>query len=546
MNVEQYKQKIAELEAQLKEVRADSELKGVERARKITEIAGELKRHRAELVEVEEAEAALADADKPALEVVAEGGDGTETPVEVPAEGGDTAPAETAPAEDAAPVALAASASDDDDKGGEFVPPVRFVAASTNAGTEMGANLGQDQILTMLQASSKAGTGRQSLLKVSRFNEADEAVHANKSAIENSRIIANARQKNLQPTTLTAAACFCGPDQIKADFGVIGQLGRPVAGLFPTIPIATGGFTYYPDIAINPDSGSVNLWDCTAQAAVDPNDDSTWKHCSELDCFTPQSALAYMVTACTIVQKTHQWAHPEQVNTWLDKLRLEYDRLAEVALLNIIDDAAGTPLTVGAAAGGMLNFGIKAQIEYALAELSFSLGYQFRAAGLAGHTVITPRGLIDAMVADEHIRGFDRGASRAEIVRSVFEDYGVTLVERLDEPNRDGIPAAATATVTALNAGGAIDAQGVEPAKTPLRPAFSRLYVLRPDQWVHAEGTMVNADWHTDTALLRQNRMLYFWENVELLVQTGLEKPHIVDIYGPINGARADLVTPPA
>lgn len=554
------KQKIADLEAELAKVRENDELSAIERSREVLRLTGEIKAAKIELDEIEAADAALAeldaakaDADKGDKD---KGGDKDGAGKDGEDDKGDDAPGTPKPNPhpvkkgEEAPVALAASAGEhdakpDEDKDDE--PGFTLTAAASIGGVQAGGNMQREHVLDMLQYASRAKDGRTRMFEMNRFAEGTPVIHASNSPIENSRIMRETRKADQQPLALSAAACFCGPDEIRSDFDVIGRRGRPVAGIFASGAIGTAGFTYYPDIAINPDSGSVNLWDCTDQAGVDPADDTTWKQCSELDCFTPEDALGYMITACTIVQRTHQWAHPEQVNVWLDKLRLEYDRLAETALLNIIDDAAGTPLTVGASGGGLATHGIVSQMVYALGNLDGPLGYEFRDSGLEGQVLLAPRGFTKAALADEKLRGFPNNIrTEADLITYMYTSFGVRLVERLDEANRDSLPAARAATVTAMNAGGAIDAQGSEPAKTPLRPAFSRFYLIDPTQWFHAEGQMVAADWHVDTALLRQNRMLYFWENVELLVQTGLRKPLILDIYGPVNGARSDLATPPA
>lgn len=537
-------QKIADLKAELAEVRANDELSVTERSKQVLRLAGEIKATDAELTEAKAADAALAelDAGDEAQKEAAEADKAAED--EKPEE----KVVEVEKAEDA-PVALAASAAETDEKPDEKGdgPGMVLTASSAIGSISTGSDLSREDVLAQLQYSSRSKDGKARMFEMNRFPNGTPALSSANSPIENSRIMRDARAADQQPLNLTAAACFCGPDEIKSDFSVIGRLGRPVAGMFSSGSIGTGGFTFYPDIAIDPDSGSVNLWDCTLQAGVDPEDDSTWKQCSELDCFTPQDALAYMITGCTIVQRTHQWAHPEQVNVWLDKLRLEYDRLAETALLNIIDDAAGTPLTVGAAGGGLVGHGIVSQVVYALGNVDGPLGYEFRDKGLDGMTLLAPRGFTKAALADERMRGFPNNIrTEGDLIQYMYTSFGVRLVERLDEANRDGLPAARAATVTALNAGGAIDAQSTEPGKTPLRAAFSRFYLIDPSQWFHAEGTMVAADWHVDRELLLQNRMLYFWENLEMLVQTGLQKPHIIDIYGPVNGARSDLATPPA
>ena len=538
LQVDEQKRLIEELKAKIAEIQANGELSAAEKAREILKVNTELKAARTGLAEIEEADAVLA-----SLEAGDEDEAGEEeAPAEEPAAPAEepAAPIETeVPAGAEAPVALAASASTEADASTEQTPakPTFTLVAGANMGSvPAGKVLDANDVVEQLNYSSRMKEGRSRLFSVNRFSEGAEVLSMENSAIENSRIIRDAQAKNQKPLALTAAACFCGPDEVRPDFDAIGSRRRPVADAFATVPV-NGGFRYIKDLAINPDSASVQLWDCDDQDLVDPDDNTTWKQCSELDCFNEITEHPYMIAACTIVNRTHQWAHPDQVRVWLDKIEIEYARLAETALLDIIHANAVNPLTVGNAGNELECYGVKAQVEYALASLSFSLGYQFRADALAGHIVIAPRGLIDAMVADEHIRGFDQNQRRSEII-AMFADYGVRLVERLDEAT--ALKAGATATVTALNAGG-----GIDTLAEPLRQNPTTLYVLRPDQWLHAQGTLVSADWHVDSALLRQNKMLYFYENLEQLVNTGLERAYRVDIYGLISGGRSDLVTPP-
>jgi len=238
------------------------------------------------------------------------------------------------------------------------------------------------------------------------------------------------------------------------------------------------------------------------------------------------------------VQRTHKWAHPEQIDTWIEKLRLEYDRVAEKQLLALIEADAVNTLEVGTA--NMAAHGLLAQTLYALGSLSFALGYQFRSTAIEGHVVIVPRGFMDSLLTDELLRGFPSGIKTKGEVQSLIQNaYGVRLVERLDEP-AGALSTAAAATVTALNAGGNIDAAG-----TPLQPPQFRMHIVRPDQWVHGEGVFVGADWFVDNEMIMQNKLQYFWENVETLVRTGVEKAYIVDVNCCINGSYTDLVVGP-
>jgi hypothetical protein len=539
--VDALKAKIEQLKARLAELKAGEQT--AENAALIIEARAELNAATAELAVLVEA---------------FEGDDGETEEAEVEAPAEEEAPAEVeAPAETpaepeveapAGPVALAASATDTPPVEDEPVAAMVLTASAGTSGVTPGTSLERGDVMRVLQAASAGAghltNGKVRMFEIDRWGDDADAPSETKSAIENTRILREARNRHVagestRPVALTAANCFCGPTELIREQGVVGDRGRPVAGLFPSIPLR-GAFRAMSDLAFNVDNaGSTVQWTCDDQDLVDPGDPLTWKPCTELDCFTEDEYVPYMVVACTTVRRQHRWAHPEQIERWLELLMVEYDSVAETILLDTIEADAGAPLTVGAAGNLMEQHGLLAKLHYALGSLSYSLGYEFRSSALAGHTVIAPRGMTDAILADEKLRGFPSGVrSSAELVTDIEQSYGVRLVERMDEPTSRKADAAAT--VAALNAGGAID--GIT---TPLLPPTFRLMVLDTSQWVHGEGVLVGADWHVDIDLLKQNKMTYFLENVEILERLGARKSYLIDVPGVIAGSYTDLVAPP-
>lgn len=575
MNIEQLRAKIAEIREQIAALKAGEQT--AENAAKLVELRAELK----PLVpELEKLEAAFADdehdaepADGDAGDGEGEGGDagdgagdgeGGDAAPTTPATPGDGEGADGGDAGDGAgdagdgaatkPVALAASAADvSPTAGGEGdapkgPAPMALVASAGTAGVNAGSQLTRDDVLKVLQAShtaaSRVTNGKVRMFEVQRWGGEVETPSDNRSTIDNTRIIMEARERhlkgeNMRPAALVAGGCFCGPDELIRETGVVGERGRPVAGLFPSIPIS-GGFRAMPDIAFNVDNlGSVVQWTCDDQDAVDPGDSGTWKPCTEIDCFTEESFVPYAVVACTTASRFHRWAHPEQVDRHIDLLGIEYDSVAETLLLDKLEADAGTPLTIGA--GETADLGMVAQVIYALSSLSFALGYEHREGSgvLDRYTLIAPVGFAEALYGDEKLRGFPSGVtSKAALISMIEDGSGIRIVERLDEPTSR--KAAAAATVAALNAGGAID-----DTSSPLLPPTFRLFLVDTSQWVHGEGTLVAADWHVDGDLRAQNRMQYFLENLEILERLGVKKTHIIDLPGQIKGTYSDLVAGP-
>lgn len=560
MNVEQLKAEIEKLEARKAELLAGD--RTIEAAAELTKLKADLAGHVASLAEVEGAFAPepTADADGGDGDGDAEGGDGADAPdapaAPAPAAVPDAPATPEAPSQEpsapAGPTALAAGGNapgaEAPDEGRELKPMVLTASgAGAAGGIKAGTELTSDDVGKILTAAAKAAgapSPRTRVLEISRWGD-DTEVLRDQSAIENSRIIAKARVaheqgKGTRPVALQAAGCFCGPDELIRETGVVGRRGRPFAAQFPSIPVS-GGFRAMPDLAFNVNTqlrAGVTQWTCDDQTAVDPDDPDTWKPCAEINCFTEETYMPYAVEACVTVERFHRWAHPEQVDAWINLLGIEYDAYAETLLIDKIELDAGTPLTVGTAL--MQDHGLFAKVLYALGSLSYALGYQFRegAGVLAGYTLNVPVGFTEALWADEALRGFPSNYTTVESMLAKIRETGVTVTERLDEGTTS--KAAAAATVTALNAGGAIDGN-----TTPLLPPQFRMYLIPTAGYVHAEGTIVGADWHVDTTLLAQNKMRYFLENVELLENLSVRKPHVIDVPGVIAGSYTDLVAPP-
>lgn len=568
MTVAELKAKIEELQARKAELLAGEQT--LDAATELTKIRAELPGLETQLAE---AEAAFApdpvaetdgdgdgdgdkggegDKDAPAAPVAPDAPKTDDTPVADPApEGKDKDDETPAPAGDTsitpAPALAAGGGAPDE---GRLLKPMVLTAsgAAASAGMQPGSEMGRDEVAAVLTAAGKAAgviTGKTRVLEISRWGEDRDDVLRDQSAIENSRIIAKAiaaheAGKGTRPVALQAAGCFCGPDELIRETGVVGRRGRPFAAMFASIP-SQGGYRAMPDLAFNVDTqlrAGVSQWTCDDQTAVDPNDPDTWKPCAEINCFTEETYVPYAVEACVTVERFHRWAHPEQVDAWINLLGIEYDALAETLLIDKIEADAGTPLTVGTAL--MQEHGLFAKVLYALGSLSYALGYQFREGEgvLAGYTLNVPVGFTSALWADEALRGFPSNYTTVESMLAKIRETGVTITERMDESSSRKADAANT--VTALNGGGAIDGN-----TTPLLPPTFRMYLIPTSGYVHTEGVMVGADWHVDADLLQQNKMRYFLENIESLDNLSVRKPHIIDVPGVIAGSYTDLVAPP-
>lgn len=365
-----------------------------------------------------------------------------------------------------------------------------------------------------------------------RFNEEDKDNQLNErnSAITNSAIIASAGRR--EQASLTAAACFCNPDPYLDLTCEPFEGGRPFSALFRTLEV-TGSYRRVVDPIVSDYAAAVNPWTCTDQDGVDPDDPGTWKTCQHIDCFTETTITPDFTTACVTTDIMHRLAHPEQIDTVLNKVALRYEYEVEQKILDAFVALADPAISVTNAnvANGLL-----AKLDFALGIASIAAAIPRNAIGWRGYTLVLTPGLLDALVADEHLRGFSHNKTR----QMVLDHLGAYNLDAIVEINHvdTSVLADYTAKANGIIAGGALNNTGDAPVNY-------RAYLVNTGSFVLPQNDIVSAGWMTDSNLVRQNRVQWFMESMETLDKYCDTWNAPLDLEGCITGNNSALVAGP-
>jgi hypothetical protein len=477
----------------------------------------------------EEAEEPKADGDG------GEGEGGEAAPAEGD-EGGEAAPAE-GEAEEAKPepeaIAAALSGAKPAEapatEGGAAPQPLAIVASSSALGMTPGSRMEVEDWANLGRRAAKAGEGETRFAVIDRKVGTAEAVSSRNSAIQNT-VLMSQKHEEAQLENIAAAACYCGPFETMKDIKSIGENGRPVASIFRSVPV-TGPFQYVRDVTLADVAPGVSQWTCADQTAVDPLLPATFKPCVDLDCLTPVQVDPYSVLSCGRFSIYQQVSHPELIDDFINKLGIVYDRTAEQLLLDQLR-ADSTVITHSVAGLGLLW-----ELEQVLGHLK-GLSSYVRRINWDDYTLIMPPGAKEALILDEHLRGFSRGANEAGIMEQLRALGVGNVVEALD--------ADTTAEADYLAAAGIYVNPGATVAFDPATAMGTFTFYLVPTSaYTRGESVLVEAGYTRDSALIRQNMTQFFFEGHEFLEKMTPDVPsYTLEITGCANGGSSALIDP--
>ena len=382
----------------------------------------------------------------------------------------------------------------------------------------------------VLRHAKGQSEGKYSFASIDRTHNMKRVTSRN-SSIDNSIIMAQAGVGE-HNVPITAAACHCGPFETKKEINSLGMDERPVASLFRAVD-AIGPFKYVRDIDLGDVSAGVNLWDCADQAAVVSGTPATWKPCVDLTCQADHQVDPYAVFACGRYSTFQEISHPELIDDFIKKLGIQYARLAEQALLDTLV-ADSTTLTYGVSGMGVLN-----ELTAILGHLATFAGY-VRRMDWSNYALILPKGMMNVLVADEHRRGFSRGANAADIMAQIRELGVGQIVEARD--------AATTAEPDILAAHALYHAPGTTVPFNPCTAIGTFTAHLVPiNAYVRGESSLVEAGYQRDADLIRQNMVQFFVEGQEFLEKTVVDIPSwTIELTSAATGGTSAMVTPEA
>ena len=538
--------RLIEIRTEAAAIAADTELAPTDRLEKLNA----LKAEKAELEAALEAEAVAAEL---AAEPTVEAEDAAETtggdqeasnPEAVAADSTPEAPAEpeavenvvefeaeAAPSDEQVGEAIAAAATPDaptPTEGDTWAPSI--TASANMEGMRVGDTMTHRDFQKVTRAAITAGgESRSTYGSIPMFPEGTPTLNAMNSAWQNTAILAAGGGI---PASITAAACFCGPDEAVKDIAQCGIDDRPVLGTFRTSPI-NGRFNYVRPLGISDTSDGVKIWECSDQDAVDPIDPSTWKPCIDLDCAAEINVEPYTITQCGLFTKQQQMSHPQLVDEFLSKLGIAYARKAETQLLDQI--VAGSRVFNVSVALGILD-----SLKHVGGQLTLLRTFADRIAS-SGYIAVVPVGLVDALVTDQQLQGAVADMPRSEILNNLADVLGVgSIVETHDADT------AATAILQSAIA-------GLPPVGTPTAwsaaantPASWPVYIYNPAAYRAGLGEVVEAGFQTDSQLTRQNKVQHFFEGIEVLEKVNCHESFTLNVTACASGAAPELVAGPA
>lgn len=489
------------------------------------EVIAEIKALADEKAEIESKVEALT-----SVEALAAEQDG-EDEQEAPAEGEDSsepeAPAET-PAEEPAEEALAASAgvveapADDE----PIVQQSVFIASAASGLPQAGSQVDRTDLMDVFRRSATAPEGSAIYGQISARN-GGALVSSRSSKIENTKTLIAAAPGD----AFTAAACFCDQTDRVREILTPLEAGRPFADLFGKVDI-NGRFTYVRGLALSVVDAGVNKWTCVEQEDVDYEDSGTWKPCVDLPCQPDVEVEPYAIYACANVTVFQQVSSPELIDNFLYTIAVNYDRTAEILLLDEFVSTSNV-FTYTLADKGLLH-----TLTQILGSLPAVAGYGNRN-HWSGYTMALGPGLLDALVADEHLRGFTGHRTREEIIAALRQLGVGNVVELLDvDTAAIGAYTAAIAALPALGNPGAAYVLGTNNVAT------YPVYLVPTEAYRMGQRSVVDAGWLRDGTLVRQNAVRYFFENMEFLEKMVQVPSFTLRITGCPNGGTAALTEP--
>lgn len=406
---------------------------------------------------------------------------------------------------------------------GSITAPVKSSDGHLLSVEELGERLKGAQGYRVPQGSSQY---HNTFARVEMFPGVDEVVRSGMSGLDATSLINDLIGRN---KVKTAAGGFCGPGDTIKTVRECGTDSRPIAALFPQIPIE-GEFRYVRQPALTDVLAGATIWTNADDQAVESDDVDTWKPCVAMDCSLDIQATPYAVTFCGTFGEFQQFSNPSLVNAFLNLGGVAYARTAEAALLERINDQS-IQLTYDASTE-LAGYGALSALIDAVSSIIGNATYNGRL-DPSSYTLILPPALVQLLQADETFRAFGDGVSDSQVIAWVAAKLGVRVVQALD------VRTSSTNFPPALPAAG-----GPPVALTPLDTDYD-VYLVPTSDFVLGQRTLVDLGIQRSPDLVRQNKAQYFVESVEALEKLGCNPSYALDLDNLCaNGGRAGFATP--
>lgn len=532
---------VDELKAELEALQESDEVTGVERLEKTNELIGLIRTAQAEADAATAAAELLAEPEADATdELVAD--ESTDEPTdEVVTEIADEATLVTADADtedltieteesivdDAQKAeALAAAQTVDKPQTTTNTPKISITAAMSGEGFSRGAEMTPNDWAQAHKLSvNNSRTGQKGRYIVASINrEVGPAVSSQNGADHNAAIMASAE---VTPNdSITAAACFCGPDEAVKEIRTVGTDARPVSDIFRKVAV-NGRFNYTKDLGLADVEGGVSIWECADQEAADIDDSLTWKPCVSLDCGEEVTVEPYAIPVCGTYSIFQDLSHPQRVAAFISKLGVATARVAERKLLDRIyeESRVWTHTTTNGLFNTLINI---------LGQIHSPLAYGERL-GERDYVALLPVGLLEALTTDVILNGTRNYQNPSQYVLDAISALGVSRVVTIldvDAANESANYLPPSAALPALGTPTAWD-QGASAVGT------HKVYLLDPSDFVQGQTEVVSVGTIQDASLVKTNQVQTFTESLEFLEKTGAGESAVLELTACPSGVAA-------
>jgi hypothetical protein len=139
------------------------------------------------------------------------------------------------------------------------------------------------------------------------------------------------------------------------------------------------------------------------------------------------------------------------------------------------------------------------------------------------------------------MRGFSQNLAVARIQALLRENFGVRIVESWEVDST----AEAAYTGGAVAIGALADGAAATPLEaTTHTPDRYPLYLLKPESFIAGSSDVVEAGYHRDANMVRQNLVRHFYEGMEFLEKVSDHTSFVVELTNCPNGGASPLGDP--
>lgn len=237
---------------------------------------------------------------------------------------------------------------------------------------------------------------------------------------ENTRVLDQLSRQAGDSAVVAAGGCCSLAEPIR-DQPMLASLARPIADALPTIGATHGKVSFFAPVCLP--QGGAAVWTCDQDAAVDADDESTWKECVEVDCAEAQEVNLEAIYRCLTIGNFQQRFSPERWDAILHASAASQARLAEQTLFNQIANSEYTTQHTVADTGSIYGTTIKALVT-AVATIRQNQRYEGRR-----FKAILPSWVREAAEMDLLARAIRRGRSvEADALEIILSRAGIDAV----------------------------------------------------------------------------------------------------------------------